>query len=112
MARPKRMGLISVLTKMDQLLENASALEPRVARIEKVLFGSPIAGRRGRKPGRPRKMGRPGKMGRPRKRGRKAGAQKACTIPGCSRKHYAKGLCANHYQASRRKKGPGSKAGK
>jgi hypothetical protein len=32
-------------------------------------------------------------------------ASRACSVDGCGRPYVAKGLCANHYQASRRGKG-------
>ncbi len=104
MARTKS-GLINSLAKLPQLLQATSALEARVAKLEKLLLGA-VPGKRGRKPrrklGRPRKAGRPKKQGR--KRGRKPTAKKVCTLPGCVRKHYAKGLCASHYQTALRKK--------
>ncbi len=54
--------------------------------------------RRGRKPGRPKAVLAGGKVGRKRP-GRKP---RKCSVRGCKNKIYAKGLCANHYQKSRR----------
>jgi hypothetical protein len=92
MARPKQ-GIIYNLEKvLDQLLQTNDALNKRLAQLEAVLIGGGAAtvGKRGRRRGK--------------KRGRKPSAAKACSVAGCKRPHYAKGLCASHYQTSRRVK--------
>lgn len=120
MARPKG-GLINALAKVPALLKASAALEARIERLEKSLFGAVGPARRGRKPGRKRgrkpgrKPGRPAKRGpgRPKgkRRGRKpASAKRLCSVPGCGRPHNAKGLCANHYQQALRKKKEAAKA--
>jgi hypothetical protein len=89
MARPK-MGIIFNLEKvLAQLLETKEALNERLAQMEAVLVGDAVAGKRGRKAGK--------------KRGRKPGPNKTCKVAGCKREHYAKGLCASHYQQKRMK---------
>jgi hypothetical protein len=99
MARTKS-GLIYSLAKLPQVLEKNSELEKRIARLEKIILGTTPA-KRGPKPGR--KRGRkPGRRGR--KPGPKPKAKRLCTVPGCGRPHYAKGLCASHYQTALRKK--------
>ena len=93
MARPEK-GIIYNLEKvLDQLLQTNEALNKRLGQLEAVLIGgggaAPV-GKRGRKRGK--------------KRGRKPSAAKACSMAGCKRPHYAKGLCASHYQTARRVK--------
>jgi len=93
MARPKK-GIIYNLEKvLDQLLQTNEALNKRLGQLEAVLIGggkgAPV-GKRGRRKGK--------------KRGRKPSAAKACSVAGCKRPHYAKGLCASHYQTARRVK--------
>jgi len=101
MARPKRGIIYSLEQVLERLLETNAALDRRLAQMESLLVGGGAA-RRGRKPGR-RRGRKPGPKPKAGRRGRKPGKIKECTVPGCSRKHYAKGLCASHYQASRRK---------
>jgi hypothetical protein len=92
MARPKRGIIYSLEQVLDELLKTNAALNSRLAQMEAVLIGGarPSGAKRGRKPGK--------------KRGRKPSAAKSCSEPGCKRPHYAKGLCASHYQSSRRVK--------
>ena len=97
MARTKGILAYGLENALNKLLNNISTLETRMSEIEKALFGS-LPAKRGRKPGKGRKRGR-----KPGRRGRKASAKK-CSVPGCKRPHYAKGLCASHYQQKRREK--------
>jgi hypothetical protein len=93
MARPKTGIIYNLERVLDQLLKTNEALNTRLAQLEGVLIGGgggAVAGKRGRKRGK--------------KRGRKPSAGKACTVAGCKSAHYAKGLCASHYQQSRRVK--------
>ena len=91
MARPKQGIIYSLEAVLAKLLETNEALNTRLAQLESVLIGGEVTERRGRKPGR-----------KPGRRGRKASG-KVCSVPGCGRKHAAKGLCANHYQQKRMK---------
>jgi hypothetical protein len=92
MARSKKGIIYSLEQVLAQLLETNEALDRRLAQLESALVGGGVAGKRGRKPGRKGK-----------KRGRKPGPQKTCSVKGCKRDHYAKGLCASHYQQKRLK---------
>jgi len=92
MARPKQGIIFSLEAVLAKLLETNQALYDRVVQLESALMGDVVAVKKGRKPGRPAGH----------KRGRKPSG-KVCSVPGCGRKHAAKGLCANHYQQKRMK---------
>jgi hypothetical protein len=99
----------SALSGLEKLLTNiVSEIKELKKQISKV-------GRQAGKPGPKPKRGRPGrpklkKAGRPKilkaaagkKPGRKP-SKKGCSVRGCKNKHYAKGLCVNHYQSARLK---------
>lgn len=101
MARPKKGIIYSLELVLEKLLKTNAALERRLAQMELLLVGGGGA-RRGRKPGR-RRGRKPGPKPKAGRRARKPKEIKMCSVPGCNRKHYAKGLCVSHYQASRRK---------
>jgi len=95
MPKMKRGLIYSLESVLSKLLKTNRLLNKRLGQLEKVLVGTiaPVAKRK-----RTRKT--KAKV----KRGKKARAKKTCKIPGCTRKHYAKGLCAAHYQKARREK--------
>ena len=95
MPKMKRGIIYSLESVLSKLLKTNQLLNKRLGQLEKVLIGTiaPVAKkRRARKP-----------KGRG-KRGKRVRAKKTCKVPGCTRKHYAKGLCAAHYQKARRAK--------
>jgi len=110
----------SVLSGLEKLLKNiASELKGLKRQVAKLAKKRGKPGRKpgpkpGRKPGRkpgPKPGRKPGRVGRPPGRpkvvvvrGRKRPGRKPrkCSVRGCKNKIYAKGLCANHYQKSRR----------
>jgi len=106
MARKKK-GLIYNLEQvLDQLLktneklsETTKALDKRLAQLESILIGAPAPVRRARKV---KKAKRVKKAKKQVKRTKKTVTKKTCSVPGCNRPHYAKGLCAAHYQKMRR----------
>jgi len=105
MARPRKGIIYNLEQVLAQLLKTNDALNARLAQMEAILIGGAAPVRRGRKPGRKRgrKPGRkPGRKVRTARRGRRPRAAKLCSMPGCGRPHYAKGLCASHYQTARR----------
>lgn len=101
MARPRKGIIFNLEQVLAKLLETNGALNKRLAQLEAVLIGRVAPARRGRKPGRKRgrKLGRKPKIGM---RASKA-TVKICSVQGCGRPHYAKGLCASHYQQARLK---------
>jgi hypothetical protein len=85
-------GIMYSLDKvLARLLETNEGLNKRLEQLEELFVGRSVPGKRGRKPGR-----------KPGRRGRKASFKK-CSVWGCKKEHYAKGLCASHYQQKRLK---------
>ncbi len=106
MARKKK-GLIYNLEQvLDQLLktneklsETTKALDKRLAQLENILIGTSAPAGRTRKVKKAKKAKKTKKRV---KRVKKVATKKTCSVPGCNRPHYAKGLCAAHYQKMRR----------
>jgi hypothetical protein len=92
----------SVLSGLERLLGDIrDGLKELKKQVEKLSnAGLPAMGgaRRGRKPGRKPKAKRGAGKRVVAKKPRRG---KGCRVRGCSKKHYAKGLCVNHYQAFR-----------
>jgi hypothetical protein len=89
MSRPRKGIIYSLEEVLAQLMKTNEKLDQRLAQMEAILIGSAAPAQRGRKPGR--------------KPGGKAKTGKSCSVPGCKRDHYAKGLCASHSQTAHRK---------
>jgi len=88
----------NILGGLEKLLQGISQ---DLSDLKKQLTKLGKPGRRG-KPGRKPKAGRRGRL-KLKGLGRRAGKTRVCSVRGCGRKHYAKGLCVNHYQSARLK---------
>ena len=74
------------------VVEELRELRVAVTELERIV--EKLSNRLGRTP-RPRKGSGKGRPGRP-------AIHETCTLSGCGRPHYAKGLCSKHYQQERR----------
>jgi hypothetical protein len=77
--------------RLRDLMDEVTELRRTVATLERRLEKSGVSTPRSRKRS---KKGRPGRPP----------LHTKCTVPGCTRPHYAKGLCSMHYQQWRRTK--------
>ena len=91
MARNVLRGLEGLL---QGILEGIRDVKKEIKKLKK----AGLTGSRRAKPGPKLKAGRRVKAKGP---GRKPRKVKVCSVRGCGKKHYAKGLCVNHYQSAR-----------
>jgi len=97
--------VLAQLLKTNQKLDQTTkALDKRLAQLENILIGAPSPARKTRKVRRKKTGRKARKVKKVAKKPRAKKPKKTCTVPGCNRPHYAKGLCAAHYQKMRREK--------